>query len=92
MVDVFSSQVTDIDSDDPSDSMAADFHYGRGNADAAFDLINDENTVLRSSDHDGLVLFLVKDSDGDGVTDDADYCTATVIPEAAPTLELRTNN
>ena len=38
------------------------------------------------------MLFLVKDSDGDGVTDDADYCPGTVIPESAPTTELRTNN
>ena len=74
------------------DELVRDYQYGRGNADAAVDLINDDSTVLRSSDHDGLVLFLIKDSDGDGVTDDADYCPGTVIPEAAPTLELRTNN
>ncbi|MDX2416094.1 MAG: lamin tail domain-containing protein [Xanthomonadales bacterium] len=73
------------------DELVRDFQFGRGNADAAVDLINDDTTVLRSSDHDGLVLFLIKDSDGDGVTDDADYCPATVIPEAAPTRELRTN-
>lgn len=74
------------------DELVRDFQIGRGNADAAVDLINDDSTVLRSSDHDGLVLFLAKDSDGDGVTDDADYCPGTVIPEAAPTDELRTNN
>ena len=74
------------------DELVRDFQFGRGNSDAAVDLINDDTTVLRSSDHDGLVLFLVKDSDGDGVTDDADYCPGTVIPEAAPTKELRTNN
>ena len=55
-------------------------------------LIDDDSTPLRSSDHDGLVLFLVKDSDGDGVTDDADYCPGTVIPEGAPTVELGTNS
>ena len=55
--------------------------YGRGNADAAVDLINDDSTELRSSDHDGLVLFLTKDVDDDGVNDDADICPATVIPE-----------
>jgi len=32
--------------------------YGRGNADAAVDLINDDSTPLRSSDHDGLVMYL----------------------------------
>ena len=74
------------------DELVRDFQFGRGNSDAAVDLINDDSTVLRSSDHDGLVLFLIKDSDGDGVTDDADYCPGTVIPEAAPTRELRTNN
>ena len=58
--------------------------YGRGNADAALDLINDDSPAvlpLRSSDHDGLVLFLTKDLDGDGVNDDADVCPMTMIPE-----------
>ncbi len=32
--------------------------YARGNADAAVDLINDDTTSLRASDHDGLVLYL----------------------------------
>jgi hypothetical protein len=73
------------------DELVRDFQFGRGNSDAAVDLINDDSTPLRSSDHDGLVLFLVKDSDGDGVTDDADYCPGTVIPEAVPTILLRTN-
>ena len=67
-------------------SMALDtsirgFGYGRGNADAAVDLINDVGTLLRSSDHDGLVLFITKDLDDDGVNDDADVCPSTVIPE-----------
>jgi hypothetical protein len=74
------------------DELVRDFSFARGNADAAVDLINDDTTPLRSSDHDGLVLYLVKDSDGDGVTDDADYCPGTMIPEAAPTHKLRTNN
>jgi len=34
--------------------------YARGNADAAVDLINDDSTVLRASDHDGLVLYIHK--------------------------------
>ena len=37
--------------------------YGRGNADAAVDLINDDLTVLRSSDHDGLVVYIQSDPD-----------------------------
>ncbi len=73
------------------DELVSDFQFGRGNSDAAVDLISDDSTPLRSSDHDGLVLFVIKDSDGDGVTDDADYCPGTVIPEAAPTSKLRTN-
>lgn len=75
------------------DELIRDYSYGRGNADAYEELIEDDSTPLRSSDHDGLVLFMAKDSDGDGVTDDIDYCPATDIPEAAPTSgELRTNN
>lgn len=46
------------------------FAYGRGNTDAAVNLIYDATTVLRSSDHDGAVLFLMSDADGDGVPDD----------------------
>jgi|GEM_PF-578265 len=73
------------------DELVRDFQFGRGNSDAAVILIDDDSTPLRSSDHDGLVLFLAKDSDGDGVTDDADYCPGTVIPEGAPTADLGTN-
>jgi hypothetical protein len=65
--------------------------YGRGNADAAFDLINDAGTPLRSSDHDGLVLYLTRDRDDDGVFDSLDVCPATVIPEAVPAERLGTN-
>jgi predicted extracellular nuclease len=50
------------------------FEYGRGNADAAVDRINDAATPLRASDHDGAVLFLARDGDGDGVGDDDDDC------------------
>ena len=43
------------------------FEYGRGNADAAEELVNDDgsaepaNLPLRASDHDGFVLFLDKE-------------------------------
>jgi predicted extracellular nuclease len=73
------------------DELIRDYSYGRGNADAAVDLINDDTTPLRSSDHDGLVLFLVKDSDGDGVTDNLDACPGTVIPEGAAMTGLGVN-
>ncbi len=73
------------------DELVRDFQFGRGNSDAAVDLINDDSTPLRSSDHDGLVLFLAKDSDGDGVTDNLDVCQGTVIPEGAAMTELGVN-
>jgi hypothetical protein len=73
------------------DELVRDFSYGRGNTDAAVDLINDGSTILRASDHDGLVLFMIKDSDGDGVTDDLDICPGTVIPEGAAMVELGVN-
>jgi hypothetical protein len=77
-------------------SMALDgsvhgFEYGRGNADAAEKLLDDAATPLRSSDHDGLVLFLTTDRDADGVADDADFCPGTIIPEAVPTSSLGVN-
>ncbi len=55
--------------------------YGRGNADAAVDLINDGGHVLRSSDHDGLVVYITQDKDADGVPNDDDFCPGTTIPE-----------
>jgi predicted extracellular nuclease len=65
--------------------------YGRGNADAAKYLIEDAASSLASSDHDGLVLFLTKDRDGDGVFDSLDACPATSIPEGVPASRLGTN-
>jgi predicted extracellular nuclease len=58
--------------------------HSRGNADAPFTYEDDPTTSLRSSDHDGTVLFLTADSDGDGFADDVDSCdlsspNATVI-------------
>jgi hypothetical protein len=71
--------------------------FGRGNADAAVDLINDdgsivpENLPLRSSDHDGFVVFIEDDEDADGVPNDLDVCPGTVIPEGVPTEHLGVN-
>ena len=56
------------------------YGYGRGNADAPLILLDDYATPLRSSDHDGLVITLVSDLDGDGVGDDVDNCAATPNP------------
>jgi hypothetical protein len=69
--------------------------YGRGNADAAEELLDDNGTLaplsLRSSDHDGLVLYLFKDEDHDGIPDAEDYCLGTMIPEGVPTRSLGVN-
>jgi hypothetical protein len=46
--------------------------YARGNADAAVDLINDDTTPLRASDHDGLVLYIEPDEIDDDDDDDDD--------------------
>jgi hypothetical protein len=69
--------------------------YGRGNSDAALDLINDGTTpgivALRSSDHDGMVVYLLEDEDADGVPNNDDVCPGTVIPESVPTRGLNPN-
>ena len=72
------------------DASIRGFEFGRGNTDAAEILIEDGSTPLGSSDHDGLVLFLTKDQDDDGVNDDADACPMTSIPEL-PSEGLGTN-
>jgi endonuclease/exonuclease/phosphatase family metal-dependent hydrolase len=71
--------------------------FGRGNADAPLDLGNDDGSVipanlpLRASDHDGMVVFIDKDEDADGVPNDNDVCPGTVIPEGVPTVRLGVN-
>ena len=75
------------------DNSSGTFNKGAGVGTIAVDLINDASEAvlpLRSSDHDGLVLFLTKDVDGDGVNDDADICPMTTIPEM-PAVGLGTN-
>jgi hypothetical protein len=57
--------------------------HARGNADAADGNLADPTTALRTSDHDGLVLFLMSDRDGDGVGDDVDNCPDTFNPDQA---------
>jgi hypothetical protein len=72
-------------------SLVTSVEYARGNSDAAADLIFDDSTPLRSSDHDGLVVYIAVgpgDEDGDGVPDDADQCADTTIPEGVPTVRL----
>ncbi len=73
------------------DPLGRGFEFGRGNSDAALILIDDANTALRSSDHDGGVLFVFKDSDQDSVPDALDVCSETEIPEAVPLISLGKN-
>jgi predicted extracellular nuclease len=51
--------------------------HSRGNADAPFGFDVDATTSLRSSDHDGTVIFVMSDHDGDGFPDDTDSCDAS---------------
>jgi len=58
--------------------------HARGNADAPASFELDPTTSLRSSDHDGTVLYVMGDNDGDGFPDDGDACvvsstSATVV-------------
>jgi hypothetical protein len=92
---VFTGSAQAIDHALTSTALAArvtGFQHGRGNCDAAVDLINDDSTPLRSSDHDGLVLYVFADSDGDGVADGDDRCAGTTIPESVPTQGLNPNH
>ena len=91
---IFRGNAQALDQALASQGLAAEIsgaEYGRGNADAAVDLINDELSVLRSSDHDGFVIFVAKDEDADGVPNNDDVCPATVIPESVPTRQLKKN-
>ncbi len=75
-------------------ALVTDFEYGRGNCDAAAELVRDDGSInpanlpLRSSDHDGLVLYALKDADHDSVADAEDACPGTVIPEGIPQRRL----
>jgi len=75
--------------------LVTGLEFARGNVDAAEELVEDDGTldqlVLRSSDHDGLVLYFFRDEDKDGVADDLDVCRSTVLPEGAATHGLGTN-
>jgi predicted extracellular nuclease len=48
--------------------------FARGNADAAVDLINDDSTSLRASDHDGLVLYIERSTGRHQHRDDDEDC------------------
>lgn len=74
------------------DAYVRGAEHARGNADAPFAFADDGLTALRSSDHDGTVLFLLTDADADGVPDSLDACTETRIPEGVPTIRLNPNH
>ena len=73
-------------------NLVMDFKFARGNSDVPSNLVSDATTPMRASDHDGVVLFLKKDSDNDSVTDDKDLCPVTTIPETLPTKGLKPNH
>lgn len=54
--------------------------FARGNADAPASFQNDPSTPLRTSDHDGEVLFVMTDHDADGLADDVDNCSTNANP------------
>jgi predicted extracellular nuclease len=57
--------------------------HPRGNADTPASYALVPGTALRSSDHDGTVLFVMSDFDEDGLPDDRDNCARTVNPDQA---------
>jgi hypothetical protein len=74
------------------DAHISGAQHARGNADAPFAFADDGKTALRSSDHDGTVLFVIADLDADGVPNDLDACADTKIPEGVPTRALNPNH
>lgn len=73
-------------------NLVTDFVFARGNSDAPSFLVNDDANALRASDHDGIVLFINKDSDNDSILDGVDMCANTNIPETAPSKGLKSNH
>jgi len=54
--------------------------FARGNADAPASFQADSSTPLRTSDHDGEILFVMTDYDADGLPDDVDNCSIDPNP------------
>ncbi len=60
-----------------TDVFFRELQYGRGNADAAEEIIEDDSTPVRASDHDGFAVYVMTDRDADGEPDDTDNCPDT---------------
>jgi predicted extracellular nuclease len=73
------------------DKLVTGFQFARGNADSPANLVTDDSTALRSSDHDGVVLYIVKDTDNDSIADSLDMCPSTSVPETVPSKGLKPN-
>ncbi|MGV8040077.1 MAG: lamin tail domain-containing protein [Thermoanaerobaculaceae bacterium] len=67
-----------------TDTWVRGMAFGRGNSDAAEQFLNDGSTVLRGSDHDGLVLYLMTDGNGNGVPDDLDQVDLSITKTDSP--------
>lgn len=67
-----------------TDTWVRGFQYGRGNADAAIQYSYDAATPLRSSDHDGAVLFVMTDANADGIPDDSQSADLSISKLASP--------
>ena len=86
---IFEGKAQAIDHVLTSSAIAAfvrDLAYARGNADAPEAHGNDGTTLLRTSDHDAPVLYLMSDYDADGSPDDVD---ATPRGETRPPRKVR---
>jgi len=72
------------------------FQFGRGNSDTMDSFLTDPSNYLHASDHDGAVLYLMSDSNGNGIPDDTETlpCAAWVSevgiwgPSTAPCGDL----
>ena len=73
-------------------NLVTGFEYARGNADSPASLVNNDESALRASDHDGLVVFIQMDSDNDTVLDVVDMCEATSVPEVTPSKGVKPNH
>lgn len=67
-----------------TDTWVRGFAYGRGNSDAPIEFINDPGTILRASDHDGAVIFLMSDANADGIPDDSQSADLSITKLASP--------